>query len=242
MSDGPWWPQPVATALSILAGAATVAWQRRSASQADLKLKLFDKLRDALDAASAAVIASGIYAFAAPDNIRSSREMMAKGVRAAAINRIPKFNELHFEALNKTTALISTLEGYEIVSAHFELFRRALGCASSDVRNAFTQLTPTLFRTFPVDVPNILEPHIPAAADADVAELTIGCTKYWEKAQTLSTYIHDIKIEAQNALLGGIFRRRVPPRKPADPRLWVLRTNDPDYLLLVRKYFLRSIR
>ena len=55
-------------------------------------------------------------------------------------------------------------------------------------------------------------------------------------------YIHDINVEAQNLLLQGIFNRRVPIRQSSDPRLWVLRTDDEEYLQRLRKYYFEEHR
>ena len=241
MSDGPWWVEPTVTGASIVVGALMLVYQQRAASRAELKLRLFNNLTDVLDAAANAVSAGGMYAFGAIANVRVQRSMPTVKERQAAapINRIPTFIELHSEAMNRVIAVVRTLETYEIVSEHFELFRRALGCTNQDVQAAFHAASQSMYGVLPVVLPTGpgTSTLFPQPNDPAVATFTEKCEAYWKLTNTLGCYIHDIKIEAQNLLLRGLFRRRVPPRRPADPRLWVLRTDDPEYLCRLRKHF-----
>jgi hypothetical protein len=251
LSDGPWWVEPAATCVGIIIGAAGLLWQQRAASRAELKLDLYDKLRVELDQAATAVSAAGMYAFGAIGNVRVQRNLLAAGQPAAPpLNRIPKFIELNGEALNRSVAVIYLLESYEIVSEHFPLFRAALGCAHHDVWPAFHAASQSMYGVLPVDV---VVPPVPGGVAAQaivtqtpqpsvpaVVNFNEKCDAYWKLMNTLGCYIHDIKIEAQNLLLCGLFRRRVPARRPADPRMWVLRTDDPEYLSRLRRHFLEE--
>lgn len=238
-SDGfYWWAQPLATVVSIAVSALMIAWQQKISKVNELKFKLFEELRGSLDEASSAFTKTGITAFGMPGAMRVYRNIKAAGQFAAVpAFRIPAFNELHFEALQQLTALIVLLENYDIVSEHFFLFRRALSCAHSDVSKAFNNLTPALYAALPIDVPGEAAPRVPHPSPSDLANFSDLCNAYWLSSNAVNGYIHDIRSEAQNVLLGGLFTRRVPPRQPADPRYWVLRTDDLDYLERVTRYF-----
>jgi hypothetical protein len=238
MTDGPWWVDPLVTGASILVGAGMIVWQQRAANQSSLKLKLFEELGTGLSSASEAVSRAGMYAFMVPMHLRIYRDLIAHGQPAAIpTDRFPVFNNLHSKALESVGDLVSLLEAHDIVSEHFALFRQALACAHRDALDAFTAVTPVLVRALPMDLPNVPTPILPPLTEADVVKIGELCNRYWDQMSTISCYIHDIKIEAQNVLLRGLFRRRVPPRDPPDKRVWVLRTDDPDYLARVRRYF-----
>jgi hypothetical protein len=238
MSDEHWWAGPVATIISVTVGALMIVFERRATGKAEMKLKLFEELRQGIEAAGESGHEISSLVFMLPMQSNNYWNMVGRGYQMTPVaDRFPKINDLHMAAGRKITALISLLETHDIVSEHFELFRRALACACKDVEEAKTELTPVLFRTLPIDLPGNPVPIVQHVTVPQLAELTEKCNRYWNLMQTLLNYIHDIKIEAQNLLLGGIFSRRVPPRKPADPRIWVLRTDDYMYLRQLQLHF-----
>lgn len=237
MSDGPWWVEPAATMAGIVVAASMVVWQQREASRADLKLKLFEELRKGLDDAAKAITAAGTYAFSAMSNVQLHRTRLGQGQPAAPpISRIPEFIKLHGEAMNRLVAVTYLLEGHDVVSAHFELFRRALGCAHHDAYHAFTPAVQSMYGVLPVDNPNG-GTFTPQAEVPAVVNFNNKCKAYWMQMATAGCYIHDVGVEAQNLLLRGLFARQVAARRPIDPKMWVLRTDDPEYLCRLRRFF-----
>jgi hypothetical protein len=242
-ADGPWWVDPLATVLGIIVGAYMILVQQRRASSAELKLKVFEEIQRGLSAASSAVTSAGIWAFSAPGNVERFFQLLhAQQNPALPRSRTLEFFDLHAKASEATTDLISSLESYGIVSEHFELYRRALACAINDVRDAHTRLVPLLFRVLPFDPPPGMPGNVqmPNSSETDQRAFRAACENYWQMQSTVSNYIHDIKGESQNVLLGGIFKRRVPPRDPPDKTLWVLRTDDSEYLKRVTKWFMED--
>ena len=53
---------------------------------------------------------------------------------------------------------------------------------------------------------------------ADLAEAKAAGDGLQNAAMTIISYIWDLRIALQNALIGGLFVHRVPERQPTDPR------------------------
>jgi hypothetical protein len=236
MTDGPWWVDSLATVAGIAIGAWMIVWQQRDSKRSELKLTLFEELRAGLKRASEAASKASMYAFNARMNVLLYRAAIARGEHLLpATCRFPAFMPLHSEACNRIADLQILLEGHDIVSKDFELFRQALGCTASDANDVYMKMVPFLIRTWPIDLP--AGTKVPEASDKDIEMMEKGCLAYWEVLTTITSFVYDISIESQNLLLGGIFRRRASPRTPADPRIWVLRTNDRAYLQKLQKHF-----
>ena len=241
--DGPWWADPLATMVGIIVGAYMIFVQQRHASRAELKLQLFEKLQTDLSAASSAQLSAGMWAFSAPRNLDLYLKMVSNGQKPA----LPQSDTRHFYELNREAGeqvsdLVILLEGYDIVSEHFELYRMALVCTARELNDAFTAMIPLLHRTLPLYPPpgTLGQPIMPQSSDAEREAFRAACERYWALSSNISSFIHDIKIEAQNVLLGGIFTRRVPPRDPPDKTQWVLRTDDPEHLEKLKKWFMED--
>lgn len=235
------WIEPVLTSLSILVGAGIIIWQQRAANQAELKLKLFEELRIGLNGASTAVTTVGMFAMTAPLHIDAFQKQRGAGLSPGVPTmRVAKLMELHEKAVRQTLELTVLIEAHEIVSEHFELFRHALVCAMRDVGDAYAELLPITFFAYPADLPAAADPFVPVLTPTQFAKLKKHSDMYWEAMSEIGCYVHDIQVEAQNVLLGGMFSRRVPSRKPTDPLYRVLRTDDAETTKELRKYFMED--
>lgn len=211
-----------------------LVWQQRAASRAELNLRLFEELQKVLTAASDVTSRTAVQAHDIPANVRLYHYFLGKG-RTIPFPTRSTFDELSDDALTRLAAVRLMLEAHDIVSEHFDLFRRALGRAQQDVTSAYVELEPLLYQMLSKDIGATT---VAPPSHAEFEELTDKCDRYWKAMSTVSSYLEDIKIEIQNVLLGSIFSRRVHPRRGSvGAGTWVLRTDDPAYVDSLREHF-----
>lgn len=136
----------------------------------------------------------------------------------------------------KLFGVSGTVEKYEIVSENQPLFRRALVAKISELSNAFM---PIIFLLPYVllskdginDPEKLLIPN-----EKELAEIQEKIDQFKEIAADVSGFLYDIQVEAQNVLLGGIFKRKLDVRKPFDKKYLVLTSGDRGELEKVREY------
>lgn len=240
MAQAPWWLGPAATFVGILVAAFMVTWQQRATARANLKLKVFELLREAFAVASTRCGSAGLLAFTLPDQIERFPELVRSGADPALPHRsVQRLIELHEEAGVAAADLIIRLEEHDIVSQHFGFFAQVIVCAQYDTRKRSQRLFELLTRLLPAYFPGDLQPR-PELGIEDRRRLRELTDEYRGALADLQNYISDIQAETQNLLLHGLFkqgwfrsrkaRRRVPP----DPRFRVISLDD---LPALRQYF-----
>jgi hypothetical protein len=121
--------------------------------------------------------------------------------------------------------LILVLERYEIVFYRLRSARVALDETHRRMLEASSAFHSGLGLLAPHrDGPN---PHPFRATNEAVEDLKPLADAFTDACGELQSYCLDLQIEAQNVLLGELFGRHVPPRRPGDPSVKVLEL-DPD--------------
>ena len=230
------------TIVVLIGGTLTVAWQlnrqhkstlllQRDNAREELKLKLHEILVQKVRKLSHANVSAAMYAFMIPFNLENYQIQLSSGLSPTPIKeRVPEFSRLHTEANNALTELIEEFESWSIAFPGLHIFQVALNSANHDAREAFTPLFSALLSALPIDPPdgapeNIPRPIIqrPLSKEAliNLKELA-NC--YKNAMDDIGCYVNDLTIESQNNLLSGLFDRKVPPRRPLDPRHKVIST------------------
>ena len=70
--------------------------------------------------------------------------------------------------------------------------------------------------------------------------MTEGSTVFKDVAADIDGFLYDIQVETQNILLGGLFERKLEVRRPVDPEVLVLTSQDSRELAKVRLFVQRS--
>lgn len=187
------------------------------------------------------------YALLIPVQFEGYLNLRKHGVDPKPIDaRAPRFNELNFQLSSNVMLLLEALEGYQIVNPDQEIFRVALNSAMFDIRNTFSPLFSELCKCLPMDVNpedvgsigvKVLSP--PAPDDASLKRLKALIDEYLRCIDVLGEYVYDLRVDLQNTLLGSIFEKEVPLRKPLDPTRMVVSTQ-PDKLKQLEEYFVEN--
>jgi hypothetical protein len=119
---------------------------------------------------------------------------------------------------------MSVLEVYEIVMPEFVVFRKRLAETSRQLTTAagdFTSLAlPYLDR-------DDAGPYRWPPTDSESAEMSRLASIVSVSASEIQGALWDLRVDASNYLLGGLFPgRRVPERAPTDPAVTVTRISD----------------
>lgn len=127
------------------------------------------------------------------------------------------FESMH-ETLNRSSEAIITfltsLESYEIVMPEFIVFRKQFGSKLQDLNSPLSEFIQSAGL---LASPKRLAIKWPPDSE-DITKLEALVTEVSEIGHDLQGLTMDLRVDAQNYLLGDIFpNRRVPPRHPGDP-------------------------
>ena len=86
----------------------------------------------------------------------------------------------------------------------------------------------------PPNIPNPMVPPPPTPSQLENLEKLVN--KYKSAIDDIGSYVFDLKVEAQNNLLSGLFDNKVPVRKALDPKMIVIST-EPDKAKHLLDYF-----
>jgi len=240
------------TFLGLVAAALTVVWQmrrqhesslalQRESAREALMLRIYETLLLRVRALSDANVAASIYAFGIPFAIESLQQERAAGYQPPPLSqRATVFSDLHNKAEREFAELIVEFESWSIAFPGLHVFQVALSAAAYDVGQAFPSLFSALLKILPMDPPpteagkpTIIHP--PPSPEA-LASLKLLIERYREARDEVGCYVQDLTIEAQNNLLSGLFRGKVPPRQPIDPRYKVISTDPQKAEELIRHF------
>jgi len=149
------------------------------------------------------------------------------------LERHPQICAEHNDANQKMADILLVMDKYEIVFADFSNMRMHIRlssvefiCASSDFHNYLLQFLPmdvTEEDRIKPGTKVMTQPLPDQEAHAHIRQLS---EKVQELSFDLSAYLHDLRIESQNALLSPIFGgKKAPKRIPGDPNYRVLTIN-----------------
>ncbi|MBI3829059.1 MAG: hypothetical protein HY291_06065 [Planctomycetes bacterium] len=229
--------------ISIIVGAWLVAIQirknhessievQRENARLGLKVKVYEDFECFLNTAQERITIIDSVARSLPFSIyfywRRKEEFKLK--EPTHINHTSySIARLHNRAMDSALKLIIKLESFEVALTESKTFVRALSIQMSKCSDAFREFHEATLMLLPVHVPKdkqaavgskILEPHRPT--DDNLNRIKKASEEYNEVLMDLQAFVYDLRVEAQNLLLGELFQKRVPPRKPIDPRHLVL--------------------
>jgi len=161
------------------------------------------------------------------------------------LERSYDYIDYHSSFSKSVLELIYILEKYVITDRIFEIFNIALQSSSYELEKTFQPLHKSLLKFLPVDVPqekqqslgtNVIIPQ--KVSDLDLVEFKNHLDSYNNKLHDLFCYLHDLKVEAQNILLGGIFDNKVSPRKSKDKKIIIVAKESNRTIEQLEKHFM----
>ena len=111
------------------------------------------------------------------------------------------------KASEAAVQLLVKMESWELLLPGSLLFRRAISCAQFDLLDSQHQYFRHTVRLLPLELGpehgNVVTD--PIASPSDLEKLCNARDRYVNDMHQLSGWLHDISVEAQLALLGGLF-------------------------------------
>jgi hypothetical protein len=218
----PWLePQPILSVATLILGFLLLNWQlgkqHRNALEANrrqgqdrLKLDIFKEIADRIEGTRVPLTEFGMV----PTGFVG--ELMLRQTSGIASHYQPQLQNLPKEASDSVVALMATLESYEIAMPEFAVFRKEL---SDSLQHAMVA-----FGDFVLLAAPLAGPHEHPREIENRGELSRMATITMKTTVNLTSLIWDLRVAAQNYLLGGLFPdRRVPERNPDDPSVKVIR-------------------
>lgn len=242
-ADCYWWVEPVINFLAIIVGAGMVIYQMRSQhqgnmalqekqSQEKLKLEVYETLAFQIDEAQKEITSLSSMIFTLPSKIEFYwRSKNQWGFDPPPIE--PDANALiknRHRSQTIVTNLIFTLEKYEAALFELSNFYLAFSLQGGVLDKTFREFLLTILPFLPSEIPpdkaaklgiKITTPLEPS--NEEFKELKDAADIYHNAALDLICYIKDLSIEAQNHLVGSLFGKLIPSRKPNDPSCIVIK-------------------
>lgn len=223
-ADPGWWVQTAVSFVGIIIGAMLIVWQmgrqhrsslqvQRSGMRNELMLSVYREIAEAVDASQKAL-----------QNTLTNVEVTPMALQLGwSPPAEPEMRERHGDATKRMVRLLWTMEKWEIVIPHF----RGIGYNISQKNKALMDAFGVFHDYFLGHVLPLLQtpdgrPVVPTTDET----LAKHSAAYQGVVLDLFAYLFDLRVEAQNHLLGGIFDHQVPPRAPEDPTCEVLTTDD----------------
>lgn len=242
------------TLIGIIVGVVIVAWQQgrqhrsslklqRDNAREELKLKIYEILNERVKQLGHCIMSASTYAFMIPFSIKSYQLQLTYGIASPQPKeRALELNRLHNETVASLIRVLEEFEAWSIAFPGFKLFQTALSSANHDAWEAFNQLFPSLVKTLPVDPSDDAPPNTPRPIAGPILdkkqlqELEVLIDKYKKAMDVMVSYVIDLRVEAQNNLLSGLFEHRVSGREPLDTTMKVISTS-PEKASELMKYF-----
>ncbi len=223
-------PQPILSLVTLIVGFIVLSWQlerqhdnaveaNRRQSQDRLKLELYNKIAERIEATSVPLMEVALLPTTFVGELAVRRSASADRKTVPKSKYFWQLEEKHEAASRSITALMSILETHTIVMPEFASFRerlaealRAVNVAVNDFRQAAFQFAGS---------PNMAPIRWPPSDDESTMLSQLAASAEWAGV-SLTGVVSDLRVEAQNYLLGGLFPgREVPPRVPGDPSVKV---------------------
>lgn len=110
--------------------------------------------------------------------------------------------------------IISVTERWQIIDPRIEIFRIAINAAKHDVDAAFQAYFKAAGPITPHEISTgKLRPWNPPDEETG-RQFAAAASGIFDALMTLGSYIYDFQIEMQNALVGELFKQKLPARKP----------------------------
>ncbi len=99
------------------------------------------------------------------------------------------------------------------------------------IRDVYIRFTSRIDQYLPIDLPehmNMKPIPLQTPSEKDIQVIKKLGVELYECIMDMSCYIHDFRIEAQNHLLGDLFKRKVASREPTDSKFIAISTDNKD--------------
>ncbi|MEQ8424437.1 MAG: hypothetical protein RIA63_06985, partial [Cyclobacteriaceae bacterium] len=204
------WVDSVISLAAILCAGVFVKWQVDENARKNLWQQIYKEIVEANRKLIEAELQFSSYVYSTASNYSFLLKGVLNKFQDARVEEIRD----HYTNLNAARSdLINVLEAYEITSPKLNIFRTAFSAAFADVDVEFSRLFDRYLKTMSMDLSQGIV-HQPTPSDAEVREFDALSHKLIEKLLVIKSYSHDLNVEAQNLLLGGVFKHRVPRREP----------------------------
>lgn len=249
-----WWKQNAAaiigtliTASGLVLGATVVVYQLgvqhassmsllREGKREELKLKIYEEMMDKVATYIEASRDARSYAtFAASDSALNLANRAANLPAYITPRRVAEFVRLHGVAGFAASDLMLQIEKWEIAVERIEVFRYALAHTNRRRSDLLPELLQAMLPVLPAEIDGNVRPQ--HYGHPQVQHLSEVVERYEALAWDLDSYVFDLTVEMQNALLASLFNRRVARREPPDPEAnLVITTDERDYAGLVQRF------
>ena len=215
-------PQPILSVTALIFGLLVLSLQlekqhqntleaNRHAAQDRLRLDIYQEIAQRIEASTAPVGHMGFIPTAFVGEL-----VVRKQLGSGSQYRFSSFQEASQKASDSVIALMAVLEVYEIAMPEFRRFRTAL--AESMRRAGVTQ------GDFLQIAGQFIEPLRWPPSDPESEEMSRLAGIIQGAAIEVQGIVWDLRVAAQNYLLGGLFPgQQAPDRTPGDPTVKVIR-------------------
>lgn len=235
------------TAAGLIVGVAVVAYQLgaqhrsslivlREGKREELKLKIYEGLMAKATAYLDASREARTYAtFVASDSALNLANKAVNMPPYVTPRRVPEFVRLHGAAGMAASVLMLEIEKWEIAVERIEVFRYVIANTNRKTSDMLHELLQAMLPILPVDIDGNV--RVQNYGEEQMERLAEVVGRYEELSWDLNSYVFDLTVEIQNALLSSLFDRRVMRREPPDPATnIVITTDEADYLGIVQRF------
>lgn len=253
--DMPWLGQSIVTLFGFVISAFMIIWQMKRQHKIGillqkenmrevLRLKIYQTLDKQINKVIDAVISATTYLVFLPTDIENNAYSLSKGVKPSPLKQRAKdYTSKHQKISESIGNLFRAFGSYEIACPNFMIFKIALDSAKHDLQNVHRKLFNELLEILPIDVDEetsvktgvrILDKPLPNEERCQKLKALID--QYNNSSHDILSYMHDLRVDAQNTLLDKLFDYKLAPRTPTDTKYKVI-TTEPENIKELKKYF-----
>lgn len=211
-----------------------------------IKLQIFKEINERITVATNTYVELSSKVHLVVTKIDNNIFLKKEGVKPKPLlERSSDYIDYHSSFSKSVIELVYILEKYVITDRIFEIFNMALQSSNYELEKTFQPLNKSLLKLLPVDVPEEKQQSLGTnvivlqkVSDQDLVELQNHLDSYNNKLVDLCCYLHDLKVQAQNILLGGVFDNKVSPRKPKDKKIIVVAKESDRTIEQLEEYFM----
>ena len=244
------------TFFGIVIAALIIVWQmgrqhrnslnlQQENKRAELRAGIYTKLLDRINLAEGAEVKTSSFVRMIPFSLKTFRTQLDLGINPSPVKeRATELVRLDSELQTSGCHLIEIFESYEIALPGFDVFQDALNSVHHDLHKAFMPLYQETLRRLPLELVSdssldgarssqTERPlHVPPPpSEQEFEELERLVEHYLDAVHRFGSYVHDLRVEAQNSLLSDLYPdQRAPRRTPLDPSQKVVTVEHADEL------------
>jgi hypothetical protein len=228
---GRFWIQQAVTFMSIAAPIFFGAWKlskdRQAATEArkeehreTLRMSIYDQIAEKLFLASDSLSQTGVRVSTFGTRLQALTALRIVPSRQPIESvSFSELATLHYTATDRLISVMKTIEKYEIAIPGFDEFKRLVSASMDKLGKTFIKFSEKAGPFCPADPQDLFQPPLPTGeAISGIKELG---NEYGDCVASLEGYLWDLRVEAQNYLLGSLFESRAKKREPGDPTVSV---------------------